>query len=105
MSGGALTAVSDLHVSYAENRAVVEGLRPASPEDWLLVAGDVGEQPADVEWALGRLADRYAQVVWVPGNHELWTTAGDPVQLRGEDRYRHLVQVCRRLGVYTPADP
>jgi len=105
MSGGALTAVSDLHVSYAENRAVLEGLRPRSPEDWLLVAGDVGERPADIEWALGLLAQRYAQVVWVPGNHELWTTGEDPVRLRGEARYRHLVEICRRLGVRTPEDP
>lgn len=105
MAAGALLAVSDLHVSYAENRTVVEALRPASPDDWLLVAGDVGEYPADVEWALGLLADRFAQVVWAPGNHELWTTRDDPVRLRGDARYRHLVEVCRRLGVRTPEDP
>jgi len=105
MSGGALTAVSDLHVSYAENRVVLEALRPRSPEDWLLVAGDVAEKPEDVEWALGRLADRYARVGWAPGNHELWTTGDDPIRLRGEARYRHLVEVCRRLGVFTPEDP
>jgi 3',5'-cyclic AMP phosphodiesterase CpdA len=44
-------------------------------------------------------------VVWAPGNHELWTTRDDPVQLRGEARYRQLVEVCRRLGVRTPEDP
>src|SRR3954452_20820593 len=105
MSGGALTAVSDLHVSYAENRVVLEALRPRSAEDWLLVAGDVAEKPEDVEWALGRLADRYARVGWAPGNHELWPTGDDPIRLRGEARYRRLVEVCRRLGVFTPEDP
>jgi 3',5'-cyclic AMP phosphodiesterase CpdA len=99
-----LYAVSDLHVGYADNRAVVERLFPPSEEDWLLVAGDVADLAADVEWALGTLAGRYAKVIWAPGNHELWTVPADPVQARGEERYRYLVEMCRRLGVVTPED-
>ncbi|MEU0548404.1 metallophosphoesterase [Micromonospora sp. NPDC005979] len=100
-----LRAVSDLHISYAENRAFVEDLRPDHPGDWLLVAGDVGEKLADIEWALELLSNRFAKVVWAPGNHELWTPPGDPEHLRGETRYRELVAMCRRLGVVTPEDP
>ncbi|MFF4605043.1 metallophosphoesterase family protein [Streptomyces sp. NPDC001339] len=102
---GRLVAVSDLHVRYPENREVVEGLRPESPDDWLLVAGDVGEYVADVRWVLTLLSSRFAKVVWVPGNHELWTPPDDPVQLRGVARYDHLVEICRELGVLTPEDP
>ncbi|TYB44901.1 metallophosphoesterase family protein [Actinomadura chibensis] len=102
---GSLWAVSDLHVAFEENRDLVERLRPESPDDWLLVAGDVGEYAADVEWALGVLSERFDTVIWTPGNHELWTPRDDPVQLRGERRYRHLVDICRRLGVTTPEDP
>jgi len=98
-----LLAISDLHVSQPENRALVERLHPQSPDDWLLVAGDVAERVADIEWALGLLRERFATVVWAPGNHELWT-ANDPVQLRGVARYQHLVDACRRLGVLTPED-
>ncbi|RAG82242.1 metallophosphoesterase [Streptacidiphilus pinicola] len=105
MTERSLLAVSDLHVRHQENRRVVERLAPRAPGDWLLVAGDVGEAVADVEWALGRLAGRFEKVVWVPGNHELWTPSGDPVQLRGDDRYRLLVDLCRGLGVVTPEDP
>jgi 3',5'-cyclic AMP phosphodiesterase CpdA len=100
-----LLAISDLHVSHAENRALVESLRPGAAGDWLLVAGDVAERVHDVEWALGLLKDRFATVIWAPGNHELWTTPGDPDRARGEERYRKLVQVCRRIGVLTPEDP
>jgi 3',5'-cyclic AMP phosphodiesterase CpdA len=100
-----LTAVSDLHVRYPENRAIVEGLRPGSAADWLIVAGDVAEQPDDVAWALGLLRDRFARVIWVPGNHELWTRGKDPVSLRGAARYRYLVDLCRGLDVLTPEDP
>lgn len=100
-----LLAVSDLHVAFAENRRIVAGMRPASAGDWLLVAGDVGELVADIEWALQTLSRRFAVVVWVPGNHELWTHRSDPVQLRGEARYRYLVDMCRSVGVITPEDP
>ncbi|HEX5594499.1 MAG TPA: metallophosphoesterase [Micromonosporaceae bacterium] len=102
---GKLLAISDLHVRYEENRKIVEQLRPQSAADWLLVAGDVGERIADIEWALRTLSQRFTTVVWVPGNHELWTPPQDPVQLRGEHRYQHLVQMCRQLGVITPEDP
>lgn len=44
----------------------------------------------DVEWALSLLKERFATVVSVPSNHELWTPRGDPLQLRGEPRYLHL---------------
>ena len=102
---GSLLAVSDLHVGHRENRRFVEELRPGSERDWLLVAGDVAEKAADIEWALRTLSGRFETVVWVPGNHELWTTKDDPLQLRGLGRYQHLVEMCRGLGVVTPEDP
>src|SRR5271156_1252027 len=67
MSTSRLLALSDLHVAHAENRAMVETLRPASPGDWLLLAGDVGEHYPDIEWALTTLSRRFAKVVWTPG--------------------------------------
>ncbi|WP_258024291.1 hypothetical protein [Streptomyces bambusae] len=60
---------------------------------------------ADVEATLRPLADRFAKAVRVPGNHELWTPHDAPVRLRDEARSRHLVDLCRRLGVVTPEDP
>ncbi|MFF3175160.1 metallophosphoesterase family protein [Streptomyces sp. NPDC057900] len=100
-----LLAVSDLHVGMAENRLIVESLRPSGDQDWLIVAGDVAEKMADVEWALELLAERFAHVVWTPGNHELWTTDKDPVRLTGRARYEGLVELCGKLGVSTPEDP
>ncbi|MEU6762982.1 metallophosphoesterase [Streptomyces sp. NPDC046853] len=100
-----LYAISDLHVAYADNRKFLESLRPQSDEDWLIVAGDTAERMADIEWALRTLTDRFAKVVWTPGNHELWTPRDDPIQLRGDERYRHLVDLCRSLGAVTPEDP
>jgi 3',5'-cyclic AMP phosphodiesterase CpdA len=104
-AAGRLLAISDLHVAYPENRAHLERLVPPADGDWLLVAGDVAEKVDDIEWALRTLKERFATVVWAPGNHELWTSPRDPVELRGVARYEHLVAVCRAMGVLTPEDP
>lgn len=102
---GSLVALSDLHVGHQRNRELLTALTPGSPTDWLIVAGDVAERVSDVRWALDLLSQRFARVIWAPGNHELWTTPRDPWSARGEARYRDLVEVCRRLGVVTPEDP
>ncbi|NAS20524.1 metallophosphoesterase [Herbidospora sp. NEAU-GS84] len=100
-----LLAISDVHVGYPENREIVERIRPRSETDWLLLPGDVSEKVADFEWVLGTLASRFARVVWAPGNHDLWTHPSETLQLRGVERYDHLVKVARDLGVVTPEDP
>jgi 3',5'-cyclic AMP phosphodiesterase CpdA len=104
-AGSGLYAVSDLHVGYADNRQVVQRLYPVAKTDWLIVAGDIGELMSDISWALRLLSERFDTVIWAPGNHELWTPPHDPVRLRGEKRYHHLVRICRSLGILTPEDP
>lgn len=99
-----LWAIADLHVGYAENRAAVEAL-PPHPEDWLIVAGDAGDTPAHLDFVLKTLTDRFAQLIWVPGNHDLWTPPSLPREQRGEAHYERLVNLCRRYGVLTPEDP
>ena len=104
-TGPRLLAVSDLHVRYPENREIVRQLWPATAEDWLVIAGDVAELIADVTWVLRTLSARFSKVIWVPGNHELWTSRRDSLPLRGEERYLYLVEQCRAMGVLTPEDP
>ena len=76
-----LWAISDLHVGHTGNRPVTESLYPSTPDDWLIVAGDVAERTDEIRWSLDLLRKRFAKVIWVPGNHELWTTGRDPVQV------------------------
>src|SRR3546814_4609991 len=100
-----LLAISDLHLAAGQNREALAAL-PVHPEDWLIVAGDVAERLAVVDWAFGLLAARFARVVWVPGNHELWTVASEgPDAARGVERYARLVAIARAHGVVTPEDP
>lgn len=99
-----LYAISDLHIGHAANLQALQQL-PAYPDDWLIVAGDVGETDEHLKTALQLLTDRFAQVLWVPGNHDLWTLPTAPNPLRGEAKYQHWVQICRDFGVLTPEDP
>ena len=99
-----LYAISDLHLRHTDNRQALLAL-PAHPDDWLIVAGDVGETLAEMELMLRTLTERFRQVIWVPGNHELWTMPSEQPQLRGEARYQRLVSLCRSYGALTPEDP
>jgi 3',5'-cyclic AMP phosphodiesterase CpdA len=99
-----LYAISDLHLANQINRQALQAL-PPHPEDWLIVAGDVGETEAHLHFALSVLTRRFARVFWVPGNHELWTLPSNSNGLRGEALYWRLVSICRSYGVLTPEDP
>lgn len=104
-----LYALSDLHLSFEINRQALDAL-PAQPEDWLILAGDVGESVAHLQFALSRLTRRFARLIWVPGNHELWTlpasagSSNEPDR-RGAEKYRQLIALCRDYNVLTPEDP
>jgi 3',5'-cyclic AMP phosphodiesterase CpdA len=100
-----LWAISDLHLGHPKNRAALEHL-PSYGQDWILLGGDIGETEDHLELALAAFTRRFAQVIWVPGNHELWTIrnrAGE--SLRGQAKYDRLVALCRRWGALTPEDP
>ena len=99
-----LWATSDLHVGYEENRRAVEAL-PAYPGDWLIIAGDTGETPAHLDFVLQTLQPRFAQLIWTPGNHDLWTPRTLDPDKRGVAHYERLVALCRSYGVLTPEDP
>jgi predicted phosphodiesterase len=99
-----LFAVSDLHLANRINLQALEAL-PAHPQDWLILAGDVGEMEEHLQVALILLSSRFKQLVWVPGNHDLWTLPSTSQPLKGEARYQRMVSLCRDFGVLTPEDP
>lgn len=104
MSHPKLWATSDLHVGFEDNRRAVDELS-AYPGDWLIIAGDTGEAPSHLDFVLRTLQPRFAQLVWAPGNHDLWTPRNLPAEQRGVPHYERLVRLCRSYGVLTPEDP
>ncbi len=97
-----LLAISDTHLRSPGNRAFVEGL-PPQPDDWLILGGDVCEREEDLAFVLDTLGPKFAKLIWIPGNHELWTVPQGG--LRGVQRYERFVAICRARGVLTPEDP
>jgi 3',5'-cyclic AMP phosphodiesterase CpdA len=99
-----LYAISDLHLANKVNFQALEAL-PPYPNDWLILAGDIGELEEQLRYALIILVSRFNRLIWVPGNHDLWTLPSHSRQIRGEARYQRLVSICREFGVLTPEDP
>ncbi|MGH7123843.1 MAG: metallophosphoesterase family protein [Stellaceae bacterium] len=99
-----LWAISDLHIGIDLNRRAIERVA-ARPADWLILAGDIGDSEAELVLAFEILAPRFARLIWVPGNHELWMDPRTPGAPRGVERYDALVELARRAGVTTPEDP
>ena len=99
-----LYAISDLHLGYEANQRALSDIT-SHPPDWLILAGDVGETAAHLELAFKELKPRFAKLVWVPGNHELWTLPSSERKARGRFKYDELIDLCRFHGVLTPEDP
>ena len=100
-----LLAISDLHLSHPVNRTALLDI-PDHGDDWLIIAGDVAERMDHQEMAFQELGRRFAKLIWVPGNHDLWTVPRDgETPLRGDSRYRALVELARAYGAVTPEDP
>ena len=79
-----LLVTADLHYNHPKSRALADGLIDevnAAGGDVLLVVGDTAVADGDsLERCLSRF--RFAgPKLFVPGNHELWTTTGDSEEI------------------------
>lgn len=70
-------AISDIHVDYEVNARWVRALSSADfRDDLLILAGDVTHKLPELAACLDTLAARFAKVLFVPGNHDLWVIGG-----------------------------
>jgi 3',5'-cyclic AMP phosphodiesterase CpdA len=98
-----LFAISDLHLANKSNRTALMNL-PTYPEDWLILAGDIGETAKHLKFALSILSVKFKHIIWVPGNHDLWTFPLNEFEAKGINKYQQLVNICRSYDVLTPED-
>jgi predicted phosphodiesterase len=91
-------ATSDLHVEHEENRNWLSQLSVLDYQmDVLICAGDVAQDTKSLGRALECLRKRFREVVYVPGNHELWITNG----WKGNsiDKFHHVQALAANCGI------
>ena len=100
-----LLAISDLHLSQTSNKDALIKMVDHR-DDWLIIGGDTSEKPELHEFAFKELSKRFSRLIWVPGNHDLWTfDSKSKYAKRGVEKYNLLVEIARSFGVITPEDP
>jgi predicted phosphodiesterase len=93
-------ALSDLHVDYQENMAWIQALSSEEyTNDALILAGDVSHDLHKLQAALVALCARFAQVFFVPGNHELWVRQQECTDSMA--KFWRVIELCTALGVRT----
>lgn len=99
-----LYAISDLHLRHPKNLEALHELPKTFTDDWLIVAGDIGEEDLLIRYAFSLFSERFAKVFWTPGNHDLWTLPSDKSGRKGLAKYEHLIRIAHHYGVITPED-
>lgn len=70
--------VSDIHVDYRENWNFVSGVSASDHQDDILIlAGDVSHDTRLLARTFRLLRHRFLEVLYVPGNHDLWVHQAD----------------------------
>jgi predicted phosphodiesterase len=93
-------ALSDIHVDYAENMAWIRALSSSDyVQDVLLLAGDACHEIPRLAAALTCLREKFAQVFFLNGNHELWLVGGDCSD--SLQKFHRVLQLCRDLDIRT----
>lgn len=91
-------AISDIHVDYDANMRWVHGLSRADHRDDLLIlAGDVSHRPKLLAECIDAFSRRFAQVLFVPGNHDLWVV-GEPPERHSLQKFREVADIAADNG-------
>ncbi len=65
--------ISDIHIDYRENKKWLNSLSCYDyTNDVIILAGDISDDLRLIEQAFKVLSNRFLEVFYVPGNHDLW---------------------------------
>jgi predicted phosphodiesterase len=91
-------ALSDIHVDYDVNFQWVRNLSRADyRDDILILAGDVTHKLAQLASCLDEFATRFARVLFVPGNHDVWVL-GEAPERTSLQKFADVTAVVERSG-------
>ncbi|HET6977739.1 MAG TPA: metallophosphoesterase [Pyrinomonadaceae bacterium] len=94
-----LFATSDLHTDYKENFRWLQELSDTEyRDDVLIVAGDVSDRLEIIRETLLLLRSKFRQLLFTPGNHELWVRGENTNSL---EKFQLILDLCNELGIET----
>ena len=90
--------VSDLHIDYEENRQWVYDLSQSDyKEDILVLAGDITDEIPLIEDVFRFLKKCFREVLYVPGNHELWTFRDN--SMNSLEKFQRIKTLAKNNGI------
>jgi len=92
-----LFATSDLHTDYRENFRWLQELSDTEyRDDVLIVAGDVSDRMEVIRETLLLLRSKFRQLLFTPGNHELWVRDAG---INSLEKFQLILNLCDELGI------
>lgn len=93
-------AISDIHIDFRPNRRWLHELSLADyRDDILILAGDVSDRLPLLIEGFEALKRRFREVLFVPGNHDLWVRRERGVN--SLERFQQLQQIAQDYGIHT----
>jgi Icc-related predicted phosphoesterase len=93
-------AISDIHVDYKENMSWIRALSSTDYlNDAIIVGGDVSSDLDRLQRTIECLKERFSEVFFVPGNHELWI--GRCESRNSMTKFSRILSLCASMGVHT----
>ncbi|HEV8430504.1 MAG TPA: metallophosphoesterase [Pyrinomonadaceae bacterium] len=94
-----LFATSDLHTDYKENFRWLQELSDTEyRDDVLIIAGDVSDRLEVIRETFLLLRSKFRQLLFTPGNHELWVRSAD---INSIEKLQLILSLCDELDVVT----
>ena len=94
-----LFATSDLHTDYKENFRWLQELSDSEyRDDALIVAGDISDRLEIIRETLLLLRGKFRQLLYTPGNHELWVRGSE---INSLEKLQLVLELCDELDIAT----
>jgi hypothetical protein len=94
-----LFATSDLHTDYKENFSWLQELSNTEyRDDVLIIAGDISDRLEIVRETLLLLRSKFHQLLFTPGNHELWVRGAN---INSLEKFQLILNLCDELDIVT----
>lgn len=90
---------SDLHLDYTANQVFFYELSSEEyQEDILIIAGDIHHEIEEVQAFFQSIRPKFQQVLFVPGNHDVWLTESDKIK-DSMHKYQQLLLLAKEEGI------